>query len=245
MRGSCSSIRTRSSRRFPTPSRAGARHAGDRHVRRGRWASCRRRSSSRAHRLVALGDPARDRCAGRRGRVLRARTRQRTRHARRPTSAERPAERRSTRSVRDPATARPLPNPLAAATGATQAASKRASLHARRDPTTAIPRPARVADDASLPITTAAHRPSPRPRRARRRWSSTIAAPAWTEVRDANGQRLLLVTGTPGTSETVSGTPPFELTLGNASQRRPSTGAARRSISAPHVKGNVARVRLP
>ncbi len=72
----------------------------------------------------------------------------------------------------------------------------------------------------------------------------TYSGPAWTEVRDANGQRLLLVTGAPGSRETVSGTPPFELTLGNASNATINWRGAAFDL-APHVKANVARVRLP
>jgi len=72
----------------------------------------------------------------------------------------------------------------------------------------------------------------------------TYAGPAWTEVRDANGQRILLVTGAAGSKETVSGTPPFELTLGNASNASISWRGAAFDL-APHVKANVARVRLP
>ena len=68
--------------------------------------------------------------------------------------------------------------------------------------------------------------------------------PAWTEVRDASDQRLLLVTGTSGAKETVTGTPPFELTLGNASNATISWRGAAFDL-APHTKGNVARVRLP
>lgn len=68
--------------------------------------------------------------------------------------------------------------------------------------------------------------------------------PAWTEVRDANGQRLLLTTGAAGTTETVSGAPPFDLTLGNASQASVRWRGEPFDL-APHVKGNVARVRLP
>jgi cytoskeleton protein RodZ len=69
-------------------------------------------------------------------------------------------------------------------------------------------------------------------------------APAWTEVRDVNGQRLLVTTGVAGTSETISGTPPFDLTLGNASQASIRWRGEAYDL-APHVKGNVARVRLP
>ena len=67
---------------------------------------------------------------------------------------------------------------------------------------------------------------------------------AWTEVRDANGQRLLLLTGTPGTSQSVTGKPPFDLVLGNASSAT-VTWRGNTFDLAPHIQKNIARVRLP
>jgi len=72
----------------------------------------------------------------------------------------------------------------------------------------------------------------------------TYTGPAWTEVRDAKGERILLVTGAAGSRETVSGTPPFDLTLGNASNATLNWRGAAFDL-APHIKANVARVRLP
>ena len=39
---------------------------------------------------------------------------------------------------------------------------------------------------------------------------------SWAEVKDANGRVILQMTGGAGMTQTVSGTPPFELALGNA-----------------------------
>jgi cytoskeleton protein RodZ len=145
----------------------------------------------------------------------------------------------------------PLPNPLAGSeTTATQAPANAPPMDAptgppRGDPA-ALPGPP-ASPPPSLPITVANAPTVP---------SSTSSVPAaatlvikyrgasWTEVRDANGQRLLLVTGAPGTSETVSGTPPFELTLGNAAQTSVTWRGAAFDLG-PHVKANVARARLP
>ena len=98
-----------------------------------------------------------------------------------------------------------------------------------------------------MPITVDALRPTrPRAPAATATLVINYAGPAWTEVRDASGQRLLLVTGNAGgTSETVTGTPPFEL---DARQRVAGRDVNWRGASfdlAPHIKGNVARVRLP
>jgi cytoskeleton protein RodZ len=141
----------------------------------------------------------------------------------------------------------PLPNPLAGGGDAasTQAPTSEMSREAARallatgDPT-ALPGPV-APPSASLPITTAA------PAGSSANQATLVISyrgPAWTEVRDANGQRLLLVTGAPGTSETVSGAPPFELTLGNASQASVTWRGTAFDL-APHVRGNVARARLP
>jgi cytoskeleton protein RodZ len=67
---------------------------------------------------------------------------------------------------------------------------------------------------------------------------------AWTQVKDASGQVLLITNGTPGGSETVSGRPPLDLTVGNAAE----TTVVWRGLPfdlGPHTRANVARVRLP
>ena len=67
---------------------------------------------------------------------------------------------------------------------------------------------------------------------------------AWTEVRDAKGQRVLLHTGAPGTRQSVQGTPPLDLTLGNATEVSVTWRGASVDL-APHIaKNNIARVRL-
>jgi cytoskeleton protein RodZ len=144
----------------------------------------------------------------------------------------------------------PLPNPLASSdTTATQAPASspprgaESTMPATGDPA-ALPGPA-ASPPPSLPITiagapTVASSPSSAPAKL----VINYRGASWTEVRDANGQRLLLGTGAPGTSETVSGTPPFELTLGNAANASVNWRGAAFDLG-PHVKGNVARARLP
>lgn len=122
----------------------------------------------------------------------------------------------------------PLPNPIAAAGSPAQSPP--------------VPQSAGDPSTPPLPITTApAVQP---PLQDLPILVISYQGPAWTEVRDANGQRLLVTTGTAGASETVSGTPPFELTLGNASQATVRWRGEPFDLG-PHVKGNVARVRLP
>ena len=69
-------------------------------------------------------------------------------------------------------------------------------------------------------------------------------ATSWTEVRDRDGKIVLQVTGTPGTSQTVTGKAPFDLTLGNAGENSVTWRGAPFDL-APHLRQNVARVRLP
>ncbi len=68
-------------------------------------------------------------------------------------------------------------------------------------------------------------------------------ASSWTEVRDRDGKVVLQVTGTPGTSQTVTGKAPFDLTLGNAGENSVTWRGAPFDL-APHLRQNVARVRL-
>ena len=67
---------------------------------------------------------------------------------------------------------------------------------------------------------------------------------AWTQVKDATGQVLLLSNGEPGTAQTVRGKPPLDVILGDASAATLSWRGQPFDI-APHVRANVARVKLP
>jgi cytoskeleton protein RodZ len=68
-------------------------------------------------------------------------------------------------------------------------------------------------------------------------------ATSWTDVRDGNGQRLLVGTMPAGSRQTVSGTPPFDVVLGNVSHTTVTWRGATVDTSAHH-KQNVARLRL-
>ena len=66
---------------------------------------------------------------------------------------------------------------------------------------------------------------------------------SWAEVKDANGRVILQMTGGSGMTQTVNGTPPLELSLGNA----PDVAVTFRGQSldlAPFTRGVVARVAL-
>ena len=72
----------------------------------------------------------------------------------------------------------------------------------------------------------------------------TYRSSSWTEVKDRDGKVVLSVTGTPGATQTVSGKAPFDLTLGNAAENSVTWRGAPFDL-APHIRQNVARVRLP
>ena len=66
---------------------------------------------------------------------------------------------------------------------------------------------------------------------------------SWAEVKDANGRVILQMTGGAGMTQTVNGTPPFQLALGNA----PDVAVTFRGQAldlAPYTRGSVARVAL-
>jgi cytoskeleton protein RodZ len=65
----------------------------------------------------------------------------------------------------------------------------------------------------------------------------------WAGVRDRDGKEIFSKTASAGSEETVSGTPPFSLVLGNASGVR-ITYKDKPVDLAPHTKANVARLTL-
>ena len=131
----------------------------------------------------------------------------------------------------------PLQNPLIAGDGSTAQPIGTAPTPGSEPQPAETPAPPATSASTSLPISGA--QPA-----SEATLVISYSGPAWTEVRDASGQRLLLVTGASGNKETVTGAPPFELTLGNASNATINWRGAAFDL-APHIKGNVARVRLP
>ena len=71
----------------------------------------------------------------------------------------------------------------------------------------------------------------------------TWSGPSWVEIKDAAGASLLSQTGTAGSSQTISGAAPLEVTIGNAS----NVGLTFRRSAVdlvPHTRYNVARLSL-
>ncbi|HVE50030.1 MAG TPA: RodZ domain-containing protein [Casimicrobiaceae bacterium] len=69
-------------------------------------------------------------------------------------------------------------------------------------------------------------------------------ANSWTEVRDAEGNRLLVGMMSAGSRQSIRGTPPFDVVLGNVSQTTVTWRGATVDTTAYH-RQNVARLHLP
>jgi cytoskeleton protein RodZ len=71
----------------------------------------------------------------------------------------------------------------------------------------------------------------------------TFKGTSWAEVKDATGRVVLQMTGGPGMTQTVSGVPPLELTLGNATLVDATFRGQALDLT-PYTRGGVARVAL-
>jgi cytoskeleton protein RodZ len=142
-----------------------------------------------------------------------------------PAAAERPAPAPAAVPAPGPAPAAPepagmpLPNPVAAPVGATDAA------------TGAPPGPATGAAPAG-------------PEAAEAPVVLAFRAASWAEVRDRTGRVLLSQTVPAGQTQTLTGTPPFEVHLGNA-QDVAVTFKGKAVDLAPYTRQNIARFTLP
>jgi len=72
----------------------------------------------------------------------------------------------------------------------------------------------------------------------------TFRNASWTEVRDRDGRLLFGGTGRAGTAQTLSGTPPLALVIGNAGSVQVTYGSHPVDL-APYTRANVARLTLP
>lgn len=160
-----------------------------------------------------------------------------------PATTERPV---TVAPVPPPVGGSPLPNPLASAPPAAATAAEVAS-------------PAVAATETavgSAPATLAASKSIEAP--AREGIAGAAAAPgpgdaqlvlqfrdfSWTEVKDRDGRVLMSSMNPGGTTQAVSGTPPFEIVIGNASDVR-ATFRGQPVDLVPHTRQNVARFTLP
>jgi len=142
----------------------------------------------------------------------------------------------------------PLPNPIvsgpaseAPASGAPDAAQ---SAGAPGSPSAPVPPPEAASGAMTAAPTNSAAPSGSAASAGEATLVITYRASSWTEVRDRDGKVVLQTTGTPGTTQTVTGKPPFDLTLGNAAENSVTWRGAPFDIT-PHLRQNVARVRLP
>jgi cytoskeleton protein RodZ len=126
-----------------------------------------------------------------------------------------------------------LPNPLADTTPATPApegSGAPAAAPSEAAPAAAPPPPSQPAASTAAPATDAT-------------LVLAFKGTSWAEVKDANGRVILQMTGGAGMTQTVNGTPPFELALGNARDVAVTFRGQALDL-APYTRGSVARVSL-
>jgi cytoskeleton protein RodZ len=128
-------------------------------------------------------------------------------------------------------TGTPLSNPLAAGRAATE------SVPPAEPPQASVAAPTPAATAATPAAATAVSGPEQPITIAFRDFS-------WTEIRDRDGRLLLSGMNPGGTAQSVSGTPPFDIVIGNAADVR-LTYKGRPVDLAPHTRQNVARLKLP
>jgi len=151
----------------------------------------------------------------------------------RPAGIAHPAATRETALAENPAapssppatSGTTLPNLAAALRPATESASAEPAQPSAASPSAASPEP------SALP---AVEQPL----------ALTFRDYSWTEIRDRDGRLVLSGMNPGGTTQSVSGTPPFDIVIGNATDVR-LTYKGRPVDLVPHTRQNVARFRLP
>jgi cytoskeleton protein RodZ len=149
------------------------------------------------------------------------------------SSRRAPAE--NTPAASSPAPAAPsttLPNPLASAKTESAAPPEKSDGAAAAPSTTAMPtaEPALPTATASTPGATASDAPL----------LLTFKEKSWVEVKDAKGAAVFMQTGAAGTTQTLSGTPPLDVNIGNAAGVSVTYRGQLIDI-APYTRANIAR----
>jgi cytoskeleton protein RodZ len=153
--------------------------------------------------------------------------------------------------------ATPLPNPLAGGDAPSPATPRETVAVPAKDESSGVPPATVAAMPSPVPGTTVVPSASVAAPSAQLPPASAGAAPpgaqatlvidyranSWTDVRDANGQRLLVGTMPAGSTQTVTGAPPFDVVLGNVSHTTVTWRGSTVDTSAYH-RQNVARLRL-
>lgn len=132
----------------------------------------------------------------------------------------------------------PAPAPPPAPNAATPAATPLANPLAPPSPATGT---TAVATPLANPAATTA--PAPAAADAANALTLTVRQPAWVEVKDANGRLLLSETVPAGQTRSVSGSPPYDLSIGNAPEVNLNFRGKPVDL-APYTRQNVARFKL-
>ncbi|HYT97898.1 MAG TPA: RodZ domain-containing protein [Casimicrobiaceae bacterium] len=101
-----------------------------------------------------------------------------------------------------------LPNPLASAKPESAAPMVKSDGAAAAPSNTTTPAAEQVAPTATAPTPSAAASDAP--------LLLTFKEKSWVEVKDGNGAAIFMQTGAAGTTQTLSGTPPLDVNIGNA-----------------------------
>ncbi len=124
-----------------------------------------------------------------------------------------------------------LPNPLASAKTESAAPTEK-SDSAAAPSTTATPAAEAVAPTATAPAPSAAASNAP--------LLLTFKEKSWVEVKDGSGAAIFMQTGAAGTTQTLSGTPPLDVSIGNAAGVS-VTYRGQLIDTAPYTRANIAR----
>jgi cytoskeleton protein RodZ len=130
-----------------------------------------------------------------------------------------------------------LPNPLA------NAKTESAGPMAQSESATAGAPP--IASDTSTAESVAPTPAAPTPNAAAQSATLllTFKEKSWVEVKDGNGAAIFLQTGAAGTTQTLSGTPPLDVSIGNAAGVTLTYRGQPIDI-APYTRANIARLLL-
>jgi cytoskeleton protein RodZ len=133
-----------------------------------------------------------------------------------------------------------LPNPVTQpGTSADAGASGSATRTVPGSTVTVLPTPSAADTPAAAATTPASAAAAP----ADTPLVLTFKGTSWAEVKDARGRVVLQMTGGAGMTQTISGTPPLELSLGNARDVDVTFRGQALDLT-PYTRGNVAHVSL-
>ena len=151
----------------------------------------------------------------------------------RPAGVARPA---ATRDTVAPESALPAPTPAGPA--GTPLSNPLAGARPATEPA-ALPESAQAGVAAPAPAPAGAGGPA-----AEQPLTIRFTDYSWTEIRDRDGRLLLSGMNPGGTQQSLSGTPPFDIVIGNATDVRLTYRGSPVDL-APHTRQNVARFKLP